>query len=538
MHSSILLGLWALCAGILYKVITTVASERRHRKKERQLGCKRPVELKSWDGFGIEIVRNILKADKECRLPQHLKERTDAAIAAAGRPVTTFSQNLLGNTEIFTIDPKNVQAVLATQFKDFGLGHVRNNNFYPLLGYGIFSSDGKLWEHSRALLRPQFAREQVSDLDLEERHVQDMMRLFDVGKDGWTNVIDIQPLFFRLTIDSATEFLFGESVDSQLSMGIPDYRSSRAPMEVDEKAFAFAFDKAQAQIAKAARFGDLYWMVHNKDFKEHCRKCHVFIDHYVNIALTKREKAATSSSGKPKYVFLDALAETTQDPVELRTHLISILLAGRDTTASLLSFLFMMFCQKPKVYKKLRSIIIEEFGTYENPREITFSKLKSCNYLQWCLNEILRIFPVVPFDGRRALVDTTLPHGGGPDGKDPIYIREGTQIGYSVYVMHRRKDLWGEDADEFRPERWDGRRSGWEYLPFNGGPRICIGQQFALTEAGYVIVRFLQRFEEMEGVTNSWDPVEKGGKGQIRQWLTLIANPADGVNIRMKEAKA
>jgi cytochrome P450 len=84
-----------------------------------------------------------------------------------------------------------------------------------------------------------------------------------------------------------------------------------------------------------------------------------------------------------------------------------------------------------------------------------------------------------------------------------VYVKKGMQVDYSVYVMQRRKDLWGEDADEFRPDRWDGRKSGWEYLPFNGGPRICIGQQFALTEAGYVIVRLAQRFERIEGVGNS-----------------------------------
>jgi cytochrome P450 len=64
--------------------------------------------------------------------------------------------------------------------------------------------------------------------------------------------------------------------------------------------------------------------------------------------------------------------------------------------------------------------------------------------------------------------------------------------------MHRRKDLYGEDADEFRPERWETLRVGWGYLPFNGGPRICVGQQFALTEAGYTLVRLVQEFEKIE----------------------------------------
>jgi cytochrome P450 len=79
-------------------------------------------------------------------------------------------------------------------------------------------------------------------------------------------------------------------------------------------------------------------------------------------------------------------------------------------------------------------------------------------------------------------------------------VHKGEEVNYSVYVMQRRKDIWGADADEFNPERWASRRTGWEYLPFNGGPRICLGQQFALTEAGYVTVRLVQLFDEITAI--------------------------------------
>ena len=379
------------------------------------------------------------------------------------------------------------------------------------------------------------------------------MRVLPVNKDGWTDVTDIQPLFFRLTIDSATEFLFGESVDSQLTV-LPDYSSSRPPMAVSEKDFANSFDQVQAAIAMAARLGELWWLAFDKEFRRHRDICWQFIDHYVNKALAqKKPSGKQTSNGKQKYVFLDALAESTRDPIELRSHMISILLAGRDTTASLLSFTYTLFIKHPEVYRKLRTIVLEEFGTYNNPRNISFASLKSCNYLQWIMNETLRLHPVVPIDGRRALKDTTIPAGGGPNGDKPIYVRKGTHVDYSVYVMQRRKDLWGQDADEFRPDRWDGRKSGWEYLPFNGGPRICIGQQvcddilrhiyrtnsvqFALTEAGYVLVRMAQRFEEVVGVGNSWESVENGGQGYFRTKLSLTGCPADGVKVRMKEAR-
>lgn len=80
---------------------------------------------------------------------------------------------------------------------------------------------------------------------------------------------------------------------------------------------------------------------------------------------------------------------------------------------------------------------------------------------------------------------TTLPTGGGPEGTSPIMAKKGESVGYCVYVMHRRKDLYGSDADVFRPERWDPNEDnevslkniGWGYLPFNGGPRVCLGRK-------------------------------------------------------------
>lgn len=93
--------------------------------------------------------------------------------------------------------------------------------------------------------------------------------------------------------------------------------------------------------------------------------------------------------------------------------------------------------------------------------------------------------------------------------------------------MHRRKDLWGMDADDFIPERWEKRRPGWDFLPFNGGPRICIGQQFALTEVGYVIVRLVQRFDKIDGAT----------AGPVRHGLTLTNCPGAGVRVRLHTAE-
>ena len=254
-----------------------------------------------------------------------------------------------------------------------------------------------------------------------------MMQILRTGEDGWTENVDMQVLFFRLTMDSATEFLFGESVDSQLE-GLSDSKNSSSAH--DESGFAYAFDRGQMYLAKAARFGDLYRVAFNKDFKNMCKRTHEFIDYYVQRALEYQTKKKTDE--KEKYVFLEQLAETTKDPIRIRMELLNILLAGRDTTASMLGYLFVLLTQHPEVFNKLRNKIVEEFGTYEDPKPITFSGLKNCQYLQWCLNETLRLYPVVPLNGRQAYKDTTIPVGGGPDGKSPVFIPAGREVMYSV----------------------------------------------------------------------------------------------------------
>ena len=98
---------------------------------------------------------------------------------------------------------------------------------------------------------------------------------------------------------------------------------------------------------------------------------------------------------------------------------------------------------------------------------------------------VLRLYPSVPVNMRQAMNPTVLPVGGGPDRSSPVFVRKGEAVSYSVYAMHRRKDLYGEDADQFRPDRWDSssekaldlRNIGWGYLPFNGGPRVCLGRE-------------------------------------------------------------
>jgi hypothetical protein len=137
----------------------------------------------------------------------------------------TVQTNLLGLRCIFTMDPVNIKAILATQFEDYGKGSRFHNDWAPFLGDSIFTTDGAQWRASRQLLRPQFIKQRVSDLSLFERHVQILLGC--IVNFGNGERVDINDFFLRYTLDTATDFLFGESIDSL-----------RKPRDEFSKAFA------------------------------------------------------------------------------------------------------------------------------------------------------------------------------------------------------------------------------------------------------------------------------------------------------------
>ena len=118
-------------------------------------------------------------------------------------------------------------------------------------------------------------------------------------------------------------------------------------------------------MATRFRLVDSYWMHNPKDYRENNKNVQTFIDHYVNLALRKSagdEKLAEEGNHKERYVFLEELATRTRDPVELRAQLLNILLAGRDTTASLLSWLFHELLRHLEVVEDAFAELLEDLG--------------------------------------------------------------------------------------------------------------------------------------------------------------------------------
>lgn len=274
------------------------------------------------------------------------------------------------------------------------------------LGLSIFTTDGDRWHKSRSLLRPQFIKDRVSDLHTFENHVQILLPKLKGAQAG--AMVQADDLFFRFTLDAATDFLLGKSVKS-LVTGQSD--------------FAEAFAIVQNTQGTIARAGPLQWLVSKRKFHHSLKVINNFVGQYIDRALElsqdELEKVSKSDEG---YTFLHALASYTRDRAVLRDQIVAVLLAGRDTTAVTLSWLFYELSRHPEIVEKLRSEI-ESFVGWE--RVPTYDHLKSMRYLQHTLNETLRLYPVVPYNVRVALKDTTLPRGGGPDGTEPIGIAKG-----------------------------------------------------------------------------------------------------------------
>jgi cytochrome P450 len=171
--------------------------------------------------------------------------------------------------------------------------------------------------HSRALLRPAFHQQnQERAFEHIELAVEAMFEGVPEGKE-----VDFQPLFFRLTLETTMFLLFGR-------------RGDVATAAMDR--FAAAFDDAQDWLARRGRLGGLYWLIDGPGFRRSCRVVHEFIDAAIESAISK--KGERGGGDEKRYSVLGALLLETQDRKVLREQCLNILLAGRDTTACLLSW--------------------------------------------------------------------------------------------------------------------------------------------------------------------------------------------------------
>ncbi|KUJ19695.1 cytochrome P450 alkane hydroxylase-like protein, partial [Mollisia scopiformis] len=467
---------------VLYWLINDIL----YRIAAKKAGCSIPIKYFHWDPFlALDLFYQRLsdmRAGDSVATDRNLLKKY-------GKTVQT---NAWGIKQYVISDPVNIQTILATQVDKFGNEPMNRKMCGDFLGDGVMTVDGHLWKKSRQMINPVFARAQVSELSSFEKQLSRMME--KIPKDGGT--IDMQPLCKQLFLDSSTEFVFGKSANS-LSPETDSPIARRLPG---------IFDEALVSMFTRYMMGKFSFMAGSKKkFLAQCKEVHDIIDGFIDEEI-ELQKFGTNidSAGPYSYVLLKEMVRTTDDRRAIRNELMNVFFPAHDSSAIFLSNIIFLLARYPNKWDKLRA---EVLGI--GKQKLTFELLKSMKYMQAVMNETLRLHSPAGGSWKTCLAPCILPHGGGASGKEPILLQAGDQVRMSFAPLHVDPDIWGKDAEEFKPERWENLKQSWNYIPFMGGRRICPAQQNVLTDVACIMVRLMQRFKGLENRNECYEYVDR-----------------------------
>ncbi|GMI66907.1 cytochrome P450, family 704, subfamily A, polypeptide 2 [Hibiscus trionum] len=394
-------------------------------------------------------------------------------------------------SEIYTSEPANVEYMLKTNFEKYGKGDYNHSLLSGLLGDGIFTVDGDKWRQQRKLSSYEFSTKVLRDFSsvVFRKNVARLAKIVSQAANS-NDTMDIQDLFLKSTLDSIFKVGFGVELDSICGSN------------VEGKEFATAFDDSSALTL--FRYVDIFWKIKrflNIGSEAALKKSKKVVDDFVyKLIHSKIEQLRNSkddSAMKKEDILTRFLQVTDTNPTYLRDIILNFIIAGKDTTAVSLSWFIYMLCKHPDVQEKVAAEVKEATNSTEVEDIAEFATslrdeaLEKMQYLHAAITETLRLYPAVPVDAKECLSDDTLPDG--------FSVRKGDMIAYQPYAMGRMKFIWGDDAEEYRPERWLDENgmfrseSPFKFTAFQAGPRICLGKEFAYRQMkifSAVLLRF------------------------------------------------
>ncbi|KAL6004730.1 hypothetical protein ACLOJK_005285 [Asimina triloba] len=397
----------------------------------------------------------------------------------------------VANSEVYTADPRNVEHFLKTAFHTYSKGEYNCRPIRDLFGYGIFAVDGDEWLQQRKMASTMLSGKimKLFSCHVFQGNTARMVEIISGFVDA-NRAFDIQDLFSKCTLDSI--FKIGVGLDYNFLEG--------ANKEAHE--FIRAFDEASELVIW--REVDFFWGVKrflNVGSEAVLRRNIQVIDKFVyEIVEKKREQTAADqcTHTEREDILSLCLAEGDMTDRYLRDIVLSLVIAGRDTTATTLSWFIYMMCKNPLIQEKIAQQVIRETmdgGDDGNVQDfvgrISDSTLEKMHYLHASLTETLRLYPSLPMTGKCADRDDVLPDG--------YRVKKGDGIYYVAYAMGRMPNLWGDDAEEFRPERWlrNGAfqpESPFKFISFHAGPRMCLGKDFAYRQMKMIAMVLLRFF--------------------------------------------
>ena len=383
---------------------------------------------------------------------------------SCAREYGDFVQTRLGPVRMLLVyHPDAIEELLVTRNRDFtksvGLRRLR-----PLVGDGLFLSEGDTWLRQRRLVQPAFHRQRLAGYGdvmtaFTRRHVAGW-------KDG--SVVDMQAEMMALTQAIVAKTLFDADVSGD------------------------AFEAGQAAEVVMRDFGDRlqslwvlpYWLPTPRNLKS--RRAVRHLDALVHRIIEER-RASSQDRGDLLSMLVDAQDAddgTRMTGRQVRDEVMTLFLAGHETTAAALSWTWYLLARHPEAEARLA----DELRTALDGRAPATSDLPRLRYADMIVTESMRLYPPAYGLGRQAARATEI--AGQPIARGDIVV-------VPTYVV-QRDARWFEEPAAFRPERWDGdlarRLPRFAYFPFGGGPRQCIGNGFAQMEAVLLLATIAQGF--------------------------------------------
>ncbi|WJX87149.1 hypothetical protein P8452_69368 [Trifolium repens] len=379
--------------------------------------------------------------------------------------------------EVYTAEPCNVEYILKTNFDNYGKGLYNYHNLKDLLGDGIFTVDGEKWREQRKISSHEFSTKMLRDFStlIFRKNAVKVANIVSEAANSNTK-LEIQDIFMKSTLDSIFKVAFGTELDSMCGTN------------EEGKNFANAFDSASASTLY--RYVDVFWKIKkflNIGSEAKLRNDTEILDEFVikliNTRIQQIQNSKDDSVSKRSDILSRFLQVKGYDTKYLRDIILNFVIAGKDTTAATLSWFMYMLCKYPAVQEKAAKEVREATNTKtissctEFVSSVTDEAIEKMTYLHAVLTETLRLYPAVPVDAKICFCDDTLPDG--------YSVRKGDMVSYQPYAMGRMKFIWGDDAEEFRPERWLDENgifqpeSPFKFTAFQAGPRICLGKEFA-----------------------------------------------------------
>ncbi|OEL29604.1 Cytochrome P450 714C3 [Dichanthelium oligosanthes] len=420
---------------------------------------------------------------------------------------------------LYVSDPEFLKAATAGALgKLWGKPDVFRRDRMPMFGRGLVMAEGQEWATHRNIIAPAFSATNLKDMiGVMQQTTAKMLAQWGDAVAAGQSIIDVE----RGVVQNAAEII------AKASFGIGD----------DDEAGARVFLKLQAMQAMLFQSNRLVGvplarLLHVRKTYEAWRLGREIDALLMDIIDARRRRRAQQQQGNSSKDLLSLLlagsessagAERRLTTRELVDECKTFFFGGHETTALALSWTLLMLAAHPEWQEELREEVAREVGG-DADAPLDAAALGRLTKMGWVMSEVLRLYPPSPNVQRQALEDVVV----AAEGNNNMVVPRGTNMWVDVVAMHRDASLWGEDAQEFRPERFardpvqGGCRQRMGFLPFGFGGRICVGRNLTAMEYRVVLAMLLRRFKVSVAPEYRHEP---------RVMLSL--RPSAGIHLRL-----